>query len=79
MGATTPPPTGTRAGRGIRENRMRKNGVVWECRGVTLGVSGNVNSCVLHAVGMRRPCTRPLHVACHKTAINPMAVLPDRQ
>jgi len=77
MGATAPP-TGTRPGRKIHENPMKKcDGV--GCRGVTLGVNGNGNSCVLHAVGMRRSCTRPLHVACHKTAITPMAVLPGRQ
>jgi len=29
MGATAPPPTGTRPGRGIHENPMRKNGVGW--------------------------------------------------
>jgi len=57
------PPTGTRPDRGIHENPMRKNEVGWGCRGVTLGVNGKGNSCVLHAVGMRRPCTRPLHVA----------------
>ena len=76
MGATAPPPTGTRPGRGIHENPMRKNEVGWGCRGVTLGVNGNGNSCVLHAVGMRRPGTRPLHMACHKTAINPMVYCP---
>jgi len=46
------PPTGTRPGRWIHENPMRKNGVGWGCRGVTLGVNGNGNSCVLHAVGI---------------------------
>jgi len=81
MGATAPSPTGTRPSRGIQENPMRKNGVGWGCMGVRLGVNGNGNSCFLHAVGMRRACMRPLHVACHKTAINPMAlaVLPGRQ